>query len=692
MSQDLLFEIGTEEIPARFFAGAIAQLKDKAEAALRDARLSHEVIQVLATPRRLALLVHGLADRQTDLELQVKGPAKKAAFDAEGKPTRAAEGFARGQGVDVSALKVVSTEAGEYVYAFRTEIGRPALEVLPGLLSGLVTGLEFPKSMRWGDSTMRFARPIKWILALYGEEVVPFQVDGVPSGRSSLGHRFLGPRGPVEIARPGEYVERLRSAFVMVDQDERRRVILDQVNQVARDNGGRVPVDEDLLEEVTFLVEWPSAFAGAFDSGYLRIPAEVLVTTMREHQRYFPVLGADDKLLPRFIAVRNGTLDHIDIVRAGNEKVLRARLADASFFYEEDRKVPLENRLQALKNVVFQEKLGTIYNKVERIERLTGIIADALNLNPETRRHALRAAHLAKADLVTNMVKEFTELQGVMGREYAKLAGEPDEVATAIFEHYLPRGAGDQLPETIPGMVVALADKIDTIAGSFSVGLIPTGSADPYALRRQALGVVGILAERGLRLSLSSLVRSALDGYNLGLDEAAKVKTTSEVLEFFKGRLKGLMQERGIRYDAVDAVLAAGTDDVADAIRRAEALADSLARPGFPEIMAAFRRVANLGTKAESTDIDPSLLEETPERELYEAFQSFVSAARADLEAGEYRAFYAKAPALKGPVDGFLDKILVMVEDPAVRRNRLALLRTIADFLSGPADLAKLVV
>lgn len=692
MSQDLLFEIGTEEIPARFFAGAIAQLKDKAESALRDARLSHEGVRVFATPRRLALFARGLADRQTDLELQVKGPAKKAAFDAEGKPTRAAEGFARGQGVDVSALKVVTTEAGEYVYAFRTEVGRAAPEVLPGLLAGLLAALEFPKSMRWGDSTMRFARPIKWILALYGEEVIPFKVDGIPAGRHSLGHRFLGPDQPVEIDRPGEYAEKLRTAFVIVDQNERRRIILDQVNQVARENAGRVPVDEDLLEEVTFLVEWPSAFAGAFDPGYLRIPSEVLVTTMREHQRYFPVLGSDDQLLPRFIAVRNGILDHIDIVRAGNEKVLRARLADANFFYEEDRKVPLEERLQALKNVVFQEKLGTVYNKIERIERLTGIIADSLGLSPETRRIALRAAHLAKADLVTNMVKEFTELQGVMGREYAKLEGEPNEVAQAIFEHYLPRGAGDQLPETIPGMAVALADKIDTIVGSFNVGLIPTGSQDPYALRRQALGVVGILAERGLRLSLSGLVRAALDGYTLSLDEAAKAKTTAEVLEFFKGRLKGLMQERGIRYDAVDAVLAMGADDVADAIRRAEALADSLARPGFPEVMAAFRRVANLGTKAESIDIDPALLTEAPERELHEAFQGFVSAARADLEAGDYRAFYSKAPALKGPVDGFLDKILVMVDDMAVRRNRLALLKAIADFLSGPADLAKLVV
>ncbi|MFO7172741.1 MAG: glycine--tRNA ligase subunit beta [Bacillota bacterium] len=698
-TRDLLLEIGVEELPARFCGPALAQLKEKAEAALAAARLDHGPVETFGTPRRLVLLVRDLALRQRDQEVVVRGPSRRAAFDAEGRPTRAAEGFARSQGVPVESLVVRTDEkGGEYVYAVKHEAGQPAAEVLPALLERLITSLEFPKSMRWGTGEIRFARPIRWILALLGDEVIPFTVAGLESGRTTRGHRTLGPAEPIPVDDVHDYFVKVARAGVMVDQEQRRRTIWHQVSQVARELGGWVPRDEALLDEITWLVEQPLAFHGNFDPAFLEVPQEVLVTSMREHQRYFPVYDREDgRLLPYFIAVRNGGEEHLETVRRGNERVLRARLADARFFFEEDRKRPLESRLKDLKQIVFQEKLGSLYDKVQRLRALARQIGEALGFGEADLARCDRVATLAKCDLTTHVVYEFPELQGVMGREYARLEGEDPEVTAGIFEHYLPRFAGDRLPGTAPGTVVALADKLDTLAGFFLLGLIPTGSQDPYALRRAALGVTAIVTEGELRLSLSWLLDAALAGYGDAFTPEERSRAKAALLDFFRVRLEGLLREQGHRPDVVDAVLAAGMDDMVDLLRRAEALTRSLQEPEFAAVTTAFKRVANLAVKAAEhgaaeAEVDPSLFAEEPERELWQTFGDLREAAEAALAAGDYLGFYRLAVRLKAPVDAFLDRVLVMAEDPALRRNRLAMLRAIGRLLTRPADLGRLSV
>lgn len=698
-TRDMLLEIGVEELPARFCAMALQQLQEKAAAALEAARLDHGPIETFGTPRRMVLLVRDLSLRQRDQELVVRGPARRAAFDAEGRPTKAAEGFARGQGVPVESLEVRTDEkGGEYVYAIKHEEGQSVAKVLPPLLEKLIYALEFPKSMRWGSGEMRFARPIRWVLALLGDRRIPFTVAGLETVRTTRGHRTLGPVEPMEVENVHDYFTKCAQGWVMVDQEQRKQQIWHQVQDVARQLGGWVPRDEDLLEEVTWLVEQPHAFYGSFDPAYLEAPAEVLVTSMREHQRYFPVYDREGgKLLPYFIAVRNGLDHHLETVRKGNEKVLRARLADARFFYDEDRRRPLESRLEDLRTIVFQEKLGSLYDKTLRFRQLARQIGQALALPAADLARCERVATLAKCDLATHMVYEFPELQGVMGREYAKLEGEDPETATGIFEHYLPRHAGDTLPATPAGVVVALADKLDTLAGFFGLGLIPTGSQDPYALRRAAQGVTAIIVEGELRLSLSQLLDAALAGYGATFTAADREKARAALVDFFRLRLEGLLKEMGHRFDVVEAVLAAGMDDLVDAVQRAEALSRSLEQEEFAAVTAAFKRVANLAVKAAEhgaadVPVQPELFAEAPERDLWAAFTDLRAAAEAALAARDYLGFYRQAVQLKAPVDAFLDKVLVMAEDPAVRRNRLALLREIGRLLTQPADLGRLAV
>lgn len=695
-TRDLLLEIGVEELPARMCSPALEQLKQKAEAAFAEARLAHRGCEVFGTPRRLVLLVHDLALRQADREVKVRGPARAAAFDAQGRPTRAAEGFARSQGVPVESLVVAPDDrGGEYVWAVKKEEGQSVATVLPPLLERLILSIEWPKSMRWGTQAVRYARPIRWIVALLGDRRVPLTVAGVESGRHTRGHRTLAPADVPPIENVHDYFAKLAHLYVMVDPVQRKNVIWHQVQKQAEALGGYVPRDEDLLEEVTWLVEQPYAFAGRFDPAFLEVPAEVLVTSMREHQRYFPVYDRPGgKLLPYFIAVRNGLDEGLENVIRGNEKVLRARLADARFFWDEDRKQRLEGRLPALRQVVFQEKLGSQYERVQRIERLAAYLAGALGLSAADRERAVRAAHLCKCDLVTHMVFEFPELQGVMGKHYALHDGEDPQVAEAIYEHYLPRAAGDDLPQTPAGIAVALADRLDTLAGYFGLGLIPTGSADPFALRRAAQGVVAIVTGRGLRLSLEALLDQALTGYPQ-FDHAARTRAREALLEFFRARVETQLRERGLRHDVVDAVLAAGFDDLADAVRRAEALSASLEDPEFAAVTGAFKRVANLALKnaAEAAPaVDPALLEPGAEFDLWDAFQAMRAEAEEALARGEYLDFYRISRRLKEPVDAFLDTVRVMVEDEAVRNNRLALLKAVAELLSRPADLAKLAV
>ena len=684
MSKDLLLEIGTEEIPAHAMPGLLQELGERAEKALGELRLAHGGVRTLGTPRRLALIVEGLAEKQADVAEEKRGPSVQVAFDAAGKPTKAAEGFARGQGVKAEDLV---TRDG-YVYALVQETGEPAEKVLEKLLPELICGLPLPNSMRWGDLDFRFIRPLRWLVALYGEEVVPFELARVKSGNTSRGHRFLS-TGDFTIQDAAHYEEACEKAFVIVDPARRKALIEQGLAEEAKAHGGTAEITPNLLEEVLYLVEYPTALAGRFEEKYLALPPEAVITPMRDHQRYFPVKAADGSLMPLFLTVRNGGAEYLQTVQHGNERVLRARLADAQFFFDEDRKKSLEEHLEKLKTVVFQEGLGTLYDKSLRLEELAGRIADALGASAAEKKAAQRAAKLAKADLVTGMVMEFTELQGVMGKEYARLDGEGEEVALAVDEHYMPRFAGDELPQTKAGIIVSLADKMDNIVATFSRGLIPTGSQDPFALRRQALGLVNSIIKAELSLSLVDLVSWAMD--LLALKETKeREKMQTDVADFMRLRLKNVLGEAGIRYDVADAVLG-DIDDIGRVMLAAKAVQEQLSAPDTAKAVQSFVRAANLAAKAETAEIDESLFETDEERELMKAYTSAKSAAESLLEAHDYVGAIDDFKDLADPIDAFFDGVMVMADDVAVRRNRLALLKAIDNLLLQVADFSKIV-
>ncbi len=555
MSKDLLLEIGTEEVPAHAMPGILKQLKENAEKALTELRLEYDSVRTLGTPRRTALLVSGLAERQPDVESERRGPSIALAFDADGNPSKAAQGFARGQKIDPKDL----VQKDGYVYAVVHEAGKGTEEILGTLLPDLVNGLNFPNNMRWGDLDYKFIRPLRWLVALYDEKVIEFTVADIKSGRNSRGHRFLGSED-FAFSKAAAYEQECEAQFVIVDQEKRRQLILAQIEEVAKANGGKAEINEDLLEEVIYLVEYPTALCGKFEDKYLKLPPEAVITPMRDHQRYFPVKTADGKLLPLFITIRNGGKEYLETVQHGNERVLRARLADAQFFFDEDRKKSLEQHREKLKTVVFQEGLGTVYDKTERLVQLAEQVAEMLQVSAGEKEKAVRAAKLSKADLVTGMVCEFTELQGIMGREYALLDGEAAEVAQAVDEHYKPRFAGDSEPQTTTGRIISIVDKVDNLVATFSRGLIPTGSQDPFALRRQALGLVNLLITAKAHVSLSAL--AAADMKLLGIDDTEKqAGLQNSLADFIRLRLKNVLGEAAIRYDVVDAVLA-DVDDV----------------------------------------------------------------------------------------------------------------------------------
>lgn len=685
MAKDLILEIGTEEIPAKFMPAALEQFAQIATAKLKERRVDYGSIETFGTPRRLTLLVRQMSEVQADKHSENKGPSLKIAFDLNGAPTKAAQGFARGQGVDVSQLVVKDG----YVFAMVDEVGQSVEHLLPKLLPEMIEALTFPKSMRWGDLDMRFVRPIHWLLALFGSAVVPFFLAEVTTGNVSYGHRFLS-GGPVTVKSVDEYFVKMTENHVMVDQNLRRRIIREQVEKLAVQQGGTASIDEDLLEEVVYLVEYPTALCGRFEEKYLALPPEAVITPMREHQRYFPVFGPDGRLLPVFITVRNGGLDYIDIIRQGNERVLKARLADAEFFFAEDKKVALAERVDALKSIVYQEGLGTMFDKTLRLRRLAAFVGTATGLDHEGLETVERSAYLAKADLVTGMVNEFDELQGVMGREYARLGGEPPAVAEAIFEHYLPRFAGDILPQTPAGRLVSIADKLDNIVATFSRGLIPSGSQDPFALRRQALGIVNILIAAQYHLSISELAETALD--LLAITEPVKrSKLLDDLQEFFRLRLKNVLTDEGMRYDLIDAILGAGLDDVYDAWLRAQALAKEGTSSAMQTAVQAFTRVGNLAKGAADGAIDPGLFENDAEKELYQAYLAAGREISAMTAAENYEGVLKAMAGLAAPIDAFFGQVMVMVENMAVRNNRLALLKAITGLTAPVADLSKIV-
>ncbi len=685
MSRELFLEIGTEEIPAAFLPKAMADMESLVRKELETARLSHGEVRTLATPRRLALLVRDVDERQPDAEVTALGPARKVAFDADGKPTKAAQGFARGQGVDVADLVVTETEKGEYVSVTKKIVGLPTAEILVEILPRLIAAIPFRKSMRWGDLDVRFARPMHWIVALFDGVVVPFTFGSIKSGSASRGHRFMA-NDVFPVRDFAHYLEECERHFVIPDPEKRKEIIRREVDQAARAAGGTVLADEALLEQVTFLVEYPSVVCGTFENEFLEVPKEVLITSMREHQRYFSLVNGGGKLLPHFITVNNTLAEDPEVVARGNERVLRARLSDARFFFEEDKKVPLEERVASLKDVVYQAKLGTSYEKMERFRTLAEGLA--ARLAPESSNVVSRAAYLCKADLVTGMVGEFPELQGIMGREYALIAGEAPEVARAIHEHYLPTQAGGDLPSSDIGAFVSIADKLDTICGCFGVGLIPSGTADPYALRRSAIGIIAIILDRGYDLSLAELVDESLALLGGKLTRDAET-VRGEVLEFFRGRYVNLLAAR-YPADAVEAAVAASFDNLNDTAARIAALAEFKERPDFEPLAVAFKRVCNIVKQGIETPVDATLLQEEAERELYRMFDAVSTVAREQIAAKNYLAALTEIAGLRGAVDAFFDQVMVMAEDDRIKNNRLALLTGIARLFGAIADFARI--
>lgn len=685
MSKTLLLEIGTEEVPAHVMPGILSQLKENAAKTFEELRIEYKNIKTLGTPRRSALLVEGLAEQQADLSKENRGPAVNIAFDADGNPTKAAQGFARGQGVKPEELV---TKDG-YVYAMVHEKGGQTVDLLGDTLKGLVDGLNFPNNMHWADLDYKFIRPLRWLVALYGQDVIDFEVANVKSGRTSRGHRFLS-EGDFEIANAEDYVEACRKASIIVDQNERCEMIRQQIAEVAAANGGQAEVNEDLLEEVLYLVEYPTALCGKFDEKYLALPAEAVITPMRDHQRYFPVLK-DGKLLPLFITIRNGGKEHLETVQHGNERVLRARLEDAQFFFDEDRKKTLEQHGEKLKTVVFQDGLGTIYDKALRLEVLAGYIADAIGANEQDKKDAVRAAKLAKADLVTGMVTEFTELQGVMGREYALLDGETKAVAQAIDEHYMPRFAGDSQPASVAGRIVSLADKIDTIVGTFSRGLIPTGSQDPFALRRQALGIVNMLKEAQYHISLSQLVAKTMELLKIA-DAGQQAKLQNDVADFMKLRLKNVLADAGIRYDVVDAVFVT-VDDIYGVFLRAQAVNEAV-KQDMEKTIQAFVRTGNIARKAEDVQaaVEADLLAEQVEKDLCKAYEAAAAKVEKEIAAQDYAGAIATLSQLAAPINAFFDGVMVMDKDEKIKNNRLGLLKLVDNLVCQVADFSKIVL
>lgn len=684
MSRDLLFEIGVEEIPSGPLYKAIVQLKTIAATALDGARLGYERIDVYGAPRRLALLVTGLAERQEDVTLRAKGPAAKAAFDELGHPTKAAEGFARGKGVSIDDLIIEDVEGGSYVFAIIDMPGRPTAEVLPGLLTELADTIDWPKSMRWGSGAARFIRPIRWLVAVFGEEVVPVEYAGLTAGRMSVGHRFLA--GPVEISAADAYLGTLRGAMCVADQDERAGTIREAIDAAAAMHGGRAVVPEKTFAEVVNLVEWPTVGVGHFDEEFLAVPREVVEEAMESHQRYFPVEDPDGALTADFIVVHNGDPARTDAIIAGHERVIRARLADATFFYREDLAHPLEAYVSRLDSIVFQEKLGSLGAKVGRIESLVRALTGQVDAAPDEEVYALRAAHLAKADLVTHAVIEFTSLQGVMGYHYAIAAGEAEQVAEAIVDHYRPRFAGDELPRSLAGKLVSAADKLDTIGGIFGIGQAPTGSADPYALRRGAIGIIAMVLDGGVRLKLDDAIAAALAGYATTLPDLDVQATGSAVKDFFIGRLDGVLRDRGHAYDTVQAVLAVSADDPADALSRCEALTSfRAASDDMEDLSIAFTRAKNLARSELGTDADVALMG-IEEARLADALTEAEQASTEAFAVGDYMTVLGVLARLRGPIDAFFDSVLVMDLDEKLRDNRLRLLNRFVALFIGFAD------
>jgi glycyl-tRNA synthetase beta chain len=707
MAKELLLEVGLEEVPSHYLPQTLDQMRDLVSRMLQDHRLPYKEIKTLATPRRLVLYVGDLAEKQRAASREIQGPPKQSAYDTLGQPTRAALGFAQAYGVSPSALKVKKTERGEYICVVVEEKRRATPDLLKELLPQVLAQLTFPKTMRWGERMTRFVRPIHWLVALYNGRVIPFTYNDLKSGNRSCGHPLMSPGGFI-VRDMKSYLREVQKRFVIVDQTRRRAIIQKQVTSLARSKKGRVEVDEDLLEQNTFLTEYPVALFGRFEEHFLDLPVEVLVNVMREQQGYFAVYKTDGQVLPYFICIADVKAKKMGDILAGHERVLRARLEDARFYFQEDQRIPLEQRVDGLKGVIFHEHLGTLYDKKERLIALVSYLAS--NLDPSCSEAVHRAAWFCKADLLTGMVREFPKLQGVMGREYARLQGEGEEVCRAIYEHYLPRFANDPgMPKTSVSKFLAISDKLDTMAGCFGIGLQPTGSEDPYGLRRQGQGLVRILVDGiFLKLSLRDLVRTALSLYKEKV-KGDPDRTAGEVITFLRERMQSFLRARATagknkevgaawfsegayRSDLVDAVLLHKFDNVAEAYRRIVALVIFHQRPEFEPLMVVYKRAARIVPEGFSTPARPELFKEPVEHELLEACQKATAQVDTLLENHQHEELLAMLAGLRKPIDAFFTKVFVMEEDLAVRNNRLALLKGVCDLFNKFADFSQIVV
>ncbi|MDD2389934.1 MAG: glycine--tRNA ligase subunit beta [Desulfobacterales bacterium] len=693
--ESLLLEIGTEEIPAGYIEPALDALASKLLQRLTQARIGCGQAKTFATPRRLAVIVEAVAEKQESLTSEVMGPPEKVAFDRDGNPTVAAEKFAEKVGLPLSDVRIKETPKGRYLYAVTTETGGVTTMILKDLLPEIIQSIPFPKTMKWAELALSFARPVHSVLALFGSQIIPFSLENIKSGKITTGHRFTHP-GAIEVNAPEDYVNKLRAANVFADLAERRQMVVNGIEKTARELGGKILPDEELVDIVKNIVELPVPVAGKFDTKYLELPEEVLITAMREHQKYFAVVDDRKKLMPCFIAVNNTPARDLALVAKGHERVLRARLEDAQFFYRSDLKQSMDDWVEQLKRVLFQASLGSMYDKISRVQKNARFFADELGFETEVKSQVSRAAWLCKADLVSQVVVEFTKLQGIMGRVYAAAAGEPAEVAAAIEEHYRPTYSGGPLPETTVGALVALADKLDSICGCFSAGLVPTGASDPYALRRQGIGIVQIMCQKNYALPLREMITHSVRLF--GENDPAKVsQTTDAVYTFLLNRMGYLLAEEGYSKDVIAAVLSVSGDHIPDVWRKVRALEALKSAPDFEPLAAAFKRVVNIIKKtgqvraSESiSDVNEALFEDESEFLLYKSYQESARNVSADLEQGRFDQALLDIASLKNSVDTFFDKVLVMAEAQDVQNNRLALLAHIAALFETFADFSKI--
>jgi len=686
MAKNLIFEIGTEEMPAASMQRFREDYLKTAAAVFENNNLEYKVMNVYSTPRRLVLAVGKLEEKQEDQHEIVRGPAVNIAFDDDGKPTKAGEGFARGQGVEVDEL----VEKGDYLYVEKVKKGKKTAEILPGILKKIVEQVPLPKAMRWGSVKMEFIRPIKWLLVLFGEEKLNLEIAGVKSFNYSIGHRFLS-NGQVEINNAEDYFSALKAASIIVKQDDRKKIIEKQIFEL--DLSAQPVIKESLFAEVIDLIEYPTVFKGSFSEEYLNLPPEVLITAMEKHQRYFPVMADDGQLQAEFIGVRDGGSDYLEEVISGNEMVLKGRLDDAQFFFAEDQKYGFLNRIKDIKDIVFQKDIGSVYQKVEKLQQITARLAEFLDYDAASREMAVRAAELCKNDLATEMVNEFANLQGLMGKEYALLEGEADECAEAIFEHYLPRFSGDSLPETKSGIVLSMSEKLFNLSSHFLLGNIPSGSQDPFALRRQATGLLRIILNKRLEINIAELIKFSLEIVAINpdnLDSAA-----FELKEFIKQRLENLLAEEDVRYDIINAVIEVNDQNLLDLYQRAHKLMAFRSENSslFVDLIRGLVRAKNISEKAENKfEIEAGLLVEDEEKELYKAFNQREAEINRFFASGQYQKGFYLLVELKEYIDDFLDNVMVMVDDSEIKNNRLALLIRIAELMSEVMDIEEIAL